>query len=67
MQFVTILPHATCQFPCSSSGKHYIDVFWNGFALPSSPYQGYASPATDEPDAPIQLIRHVRATPNNTK
>lgn len=42
-------------------GKHYIDVFWSGFPLPQSPFQGYAVPYRDEPDAYFEPLL-VRTT-----
>lgn len=31
-------------------GKHYIDVKWNGFPLPNTPYYGYATRLPDDVD-----------------
>ncbi|XP_052286746.1 filamin-A-like isoform X2 [Dreissena polymorpha] len=49
----------TVIFTPKQEGKHYIDVFWNGYALPRSPYQGYATQAPDEPDFPVERIQEV--------
>lgn len=48
-------------FCFSPAGKHYIDVFWSGFALPKSPYLGHAVPYQREAE-PELLPVHVRAT-----
>ncbi|XP_060565823.1 filamin-A-like isoform X3 [Ruditapes philippinarum] len=57
----------TLIFTPKEEGKHYIDVFWGGFALPRSPYLGYATPYQQDPE-PFVHIRptspvHVRTEP----
>ncbi|XP_053403623.1 filamin-C-like isoform X4 [Mercenaria mercenaria] len=51
----------TLIFTPKEEGKHYIDVFWGGFALPRSPFQGYATPYREEPEIDVTPV-HVRAT-----
>ncbi|XP_052784049.1 filamin-A-like isoform X2 [Mya arenaria] len=47
----------TLIFTPKEEGKHYIDVFWSGYALPRSPYHGYATYGREEPDYPTVMVK----------
>ena len=52
--------------PCYRvAGKHYIDVFWSGYALPRSPYHGYATEGPEEMEFPTVHVR--AASPANLR
>ncbi|WAR27609.1 FLuncharacterized [Mya arenaria] len=57
----------TLIFTPKEEGKHYIDVFWSGYALPRSPYHGYATYGREEPDYPTVMVSAVNYPPTRIR
>ncbi|GAB1605403.1 filamin-A-like [Argonauta hians] len=60
-------------FTPREEGSHQIEIFWSGYPLPRSPFEGYATqqqiPTTIQPDVPLFLpvpIERRPATPTSS-